>query len=144
MKKIYQITLAVLFSLAFSMTVSAQCHGPFCVVDDDGGNGGGNGSGCPTVGQMSSAHEAGGGLCSGSVTHINNPSSNIDYVDWDWAISVHTGSVLNGGTSAAILYPGANWTGYNLNVCASAVTNSGFQCNTVCLIETLDCDRGNR
>lgn len=134
------LVASALFSVtAFAGPFEATCTARSCIGSTGGGNGGG-GSSCPTAESIHLQHEAGGGLCTGTVANFDLPYPVLDIVDWDWALSVYSGSILNAGDVASILYPASNWTGFNLNVCATASLDDGTECETVCKIEELNCN----
>ncbi len=133
MKKLYQVTLAALLSAAFSTTVSAQCVGPICAVERP--------DNCPAASAIGFTHEAGGGLCTGTLAHLN-AASNLVSFDWDWELFNESGSVTDTVEAFFVPYSADNWTNFNLNVCVVAKDADGGRCSRICKTETLSCGFG--
>jgi len=94
---------------------------------------------CPT--SIYYLNEGGGGLCTTGLAILNGVS-NVNYVNWTWALGGYSGTVPNAGTTTPIYYPSGNWTNYYIVICAQVVFNDGTVCSYTCESFLLDCGTG--
>ena len=135
-----------------NQTVSVNCSGSFtikvtrfsngsCYEDCEAAtcNSGGGGSGsCPSSSDIHYVNEGGGGLCTTGLASLTG-LTNVNYVNWTWALGGYSGTVNNAGTTTPIYYPSGNWTNYYIVICATVVLNDGTVCPQVCNSFLLDC-----
>ena len=86
-------------------------------------------------------NEGGGGLCTTGLASISG-LSNVDYVNWTWALGGYSGTINNAGTTTPIYYPSGDWTNYYISICATVVFNDGTVCAKVCKSFLLNCGIG--
>lgn len=99
------------------------------------------GTNCPTSNNIGYSNEGADGLCTTGLAYLNGVS-NVQRVDWTWALGPHTGSIPNGATAQPIYYPSGNWTGYYIVICAKVTFNDGTACDYVCKSFLLNCGVG--
>ncbi len=104
-------------------------------------SGGGGGSSCPSSNDIFYINEGGGGLCTTGLASISG-LSNVNYVNWTWALAGYSGTINNAGTTTPIYYPSGNWTNYYIAICAQVVFNDGTVCDFECKSFLLDCGVG--
>lgn len=98
-------------------------------------------SNCPTSNEIYYLNEGGGGLCTTGLASISG-LSNVNYVNWTWALGGYSGTMNTAGTTTPIYYPSGNWSNYYISICAQVVFNDGTTCDFVCKNFLLDCGYG--
>lgn len=113
------------------------------ITDGDGNDETGNNN-CPNVDDIHFINEGGGGLCTTGQASISG-LSNVDFVDWTWALGGYSGEINNAGTTTPIYYPSGDWTGSDISICATVVFNDNTVCEVICKNFSLNCgsDNGN-
>jgi len=128
------------YTLKVTRFVNGNCMESCKVITGTIGPGGGGSTTCPTSSNVAFSNEGAGGLCTTGLAYLNGVS-NVNYVNWTWALGPHTGSVNNAGTVTPIYYPSGNWNNYYIVLCADVYFNDGTVCTQVCKSFLLDCGK---
>ncbi len=96
---------------------------------------------CPTSNNLYYLNEGGGGLCTTGLAILSGVS-NVNHINWTWALGGYTGSITSTGTTTPIYYPSGNWNNYYIVIRAQVVFNNGQTCNFVSRSFLLRCGSG--
>jgi len=132
-------TYTVCYTITELGGTQRECSNTYCetiVVNCGGGP-------CPNASNIHYINEGGGGQCTTGQASVNGiNTSNVDYVDWTWALGGYSGTINGAGTTTPIYYPSGNWTGSYISICATVVYDNGDVCPQVCKSFLLDCGQG--